>query len=230
VVKPAQAVSLYGSYSVSYVPSSGDQFSSLTAITSQLEPEKLTGYEVGGKWQTRGGLAVTTALYRLNRTNTRSVDPNDPTRIVQTGSQRTDGSEVGIAGAVSSAWNVAGGYAWQNARVTSATASAPAGAQVGQVPHHTLSLWNDYRVTRRVRSAIGVVYRSDMFVAVDNSVVLPSYIRVDASSAYELTAHTRLQVNVENLFDRRYVVNADSNTNISPGSPRAIRLTLATTF
>ena len=33
--------------------------------------------------------------YRLNRTNTRSTDPNDPTRIVQTGSQRTNGYELG---------------------------------------------------------------------------------------------------------------------------------------
>ena len=37
VVKPAGAVSIYGSYSVSYLPSSGDQFSSLTAITQQVE-------------------------------------------------------------------------------------------------------------------------------------------------------------------------------------------------
>ena len=31
---------------------------------------------------------------------------------------------------------------------------------------------------------------------------------------------TRSQVNVENLFDRKYCVNAGSNTNITPGFPR----------
>jgi catecholate siderophore receptor len=40
VFKPIAPLSLYSSYSVSYVPSSGDQFSSLTTITEQLEPEK----------------------------------------------------------------------------------------------------------------------------------------------------------------------------------------------
>jgi len=33
-------------------------------------------------------------------------------------------------------------------------------------------------------------------------------------------------LNVENLFDKKYWANADSNTNLSPGSPRAIRLGL----
>ena len=33
-------MSIYSSYSVSYLPSSGDQFSSLTVITEQVKPEK----------------------------------------------------------------------------------------------------------------------------------------------------------------------------------------------
>jgi catecholate siderophore receptor len=35
---------------------------------------------------------------------------------------------------------------------------------------------------------------------------------------------------VENLFDKRYSINADSNTNISPGFPRTLRVGLTTTF
>jgi catecholate siderophore receptor len=85
VVKPVTALSLYTSYGVSYLPSSGDQFSSLTTITQQVEPEKFTNYEVGAKWDMLRGLSLTTALYRLDRTNTRSTDPNDATCIVQTG-------------------------------------------------------------------------------------------------------------------------------------------------
>ena len=137
VVKPIAPLSIYGSYSVSYLPSSGDQFSSLTVITQQVEPERFNNYEVGVKWNMVPSLTMTTALYRLDRTNTRSTDPNDPTRIIQTGSQRTNGYEVALNGNVTPAWAIAGGYAYQNAYVTSATASAAAGAQVGQVPHNT---------------------------------------------------------------------------------------------
>jgi catecholate siderophore receptor len=44
---------------------------------------------------------------------------------------------------------------------------------------------------------------------------------------FSLTKDLRLQLNVENLLDRKYWANADSNTNLSPGSPRAVRLGLA---
>ena len=174
VVKPVTPVSLYANYGVSYLPSSGDQFSSLTVITQQVEPEKFTNYEVGAKWDVRPLLSLTTAVYRLNRTNTRSTDPNDPTRIVQTGSQRTNGYEIGLNGQLTPDWSIAGGYAWQDAFVTSATVAAKEGAQVGQVPHHTVSLWNNYRVHPRVAVGVGVLHRTDMFAAIDNTVVVPS--------------------------------------------------------
>jgi catecholate siderophore receptor len=230
VLKPLEPVSVYGSYSVSYLPSSGDQFSSLTTITEQVKPEKFNNYEVGVKWDLLPAVSMTTAVYRLDRTNTRSTDPNDPTRIVQTGSQRTNGYELGINGNLTRAWTVAGGYAYQDADVTSPTVTAREGAQVGQVPHHTLSLWNNYRVHPRLAAGLGVIYRSDMFAAIDNTVLLPGYTRVDGAAFFSLTKRVRLQLNVENMFDRLYYVNADNNTNISPGFPRTLRIGMTTRF
>jgi catecholate siderophore receptor len=230
IFKPIAPLSVYTTYAVSYLPSSGDQFSSLTTVTEQVKPEKFSNYEVGAKWGLSSGLELTTAIYRLDRTNTRSTDPVDPTRIVQTGSQRTNGFELGLNGRVTSAWNVAGGYAYQDAFVTSATTSAPTGALVGQVPRHMTSLWNNYQIHSRVRAALGVVHRSDMFATIDDTVSLPGYTRADAAVYLSLARHARLQVIVENLLDARYYVNADSNTNISPGSPRTLRVGLTTTF
>lgn len=230
VIKPVTELSLYGSYSVSYLPSSGDQFSSLTTITQQVKPEKFTNYEVGLKWDVQRYLSLTSALYRLNRTNTRSVDPNNPTAIIQTGSQRTNGFEVGLNGSVTRDWSVAGGYSYQDAFITSATAAAVAGRQVGQVPHHTFSLWNKYQINRRLGAGLGIISRSDAFVAVDNTVVMPGYTRADAAVFYSINERWRLQGNVENLFDRTYFSNADSNTNISPGSPRSLRVGLTARF
>jgi len=230
VVKPFASASIYGSVTRSYLPSSGDQFASLTVVTQQMKPEQFTNYEVGAKWDATPDLALTTALYRLDRTNTRANDPNDPTRIVQTGSQRTNGYEFGINGSITSAWKVAGGYARQDAFVTSATTAARVGAQVGQVPRHTFSLWNNYQLLPRVGAGLGIIHRTDMFAAIDDAVVLPGYTRADAAAFFSLSDRTRLQVNVENLFDRIYFVNADSNTNISPGSPRTVRVALSAGF
>jgi catecholate siderophore receptor len=215
---------------VAFLPSSGDQFSSLTTITQQVKPEKFSNYEVGLKWDVRRYLTLTSALYRQDRTNTRSIDTNDPTRIVQTGSQRTNGFEVGVNGNVTRHWSVVGGYAYQDAFIKSATTAARAGAQVAQVPHHTFSLWNNYRFRPRWAAGLGLVYRSDMFAAVDNTVVLPGYIRADAAVFFNITERWRLQVNAENLFDRRYYLNADGNNNISPGPSRAVRVGLTARF
>ena len=230
VYKPILPVSVYGSYTVSYLPSSGDQFSSLTTITEQVKPEKFNNYEVGVKWEPRAGLSLTSALYRLDRTNTRATDPNDPTRIVQTGSQRTTGVEVGVTGRLTGAWSVSGGYAYQDAYVTSATAAARAGAHVAQVPHHTLSLWNQYQVLPRLGAAVGVLFRTDMFATIDNSVTLPGYTRVDVAAFYALTKGIRLQANLENALDQTYWINADSNTNLSPGFGRTLRVGLSAGF
>jgi catecholate siderophore receptor len=230
VCKPIMPLSLYGSYGVSYLPSSGDQFSSLTTVRQQLEPEKFTSYEVGVKWDAQRDLSLTTALYRLDRTNTRSSDPSDATRVVQTGSQRTSGFEIGVTGRVTPSWSIVGGYAHQDAYVTGATTAARAGARVAQVPRHTLSLWNQWRPVPRFAVGVGVVFRSDMFAAIDDSVTLPGYTRVDGALYYNVNGSLRLQANVENLFDTRYYVNADNNTNISPGSGRALRLAVSAHF
>ena len=226
ILKPVAQLSLYGNYSVSYLPSSGDQFSSLTTITQQVRPEKFTNYEVGVKWDITRSFAFTSAVYQLDRTNTRATDPSDPTRIIQTGSTRTDGFEIGLSGNITKAWSVAGGYAYQDAFIRSATPAAAAGAQVAQVPHHNFSLWTKYQVLPKLGVGLGVIYRSDMFAAVDNTVTVPGYTRADAAVYYALTPKVRLQANVENLFNRKYYLNADSNTNISPGSPRILRVAL----
>ncbi len=230
IFKPVANASLYASYSVSYLPSSGDQFSSLTVITQQVEPEKFTNCEVGAKWDLTPKFSLTSAVYQLDRTNTRSTDPTDSTRIIQTGSTRTDGFEFGVNGSVTADWSVAGGYAYQDAFIHSATTAAAAGAQVAQVPHHNFSLWNKYQFTRKLGAGVGVIYRSRMFAGVDNTVTLPDYMRVDAAVYYAFNRQWRLQANVENLGSTRYFINADSNTNISPGSSRAVHVMLRAFF
>jgi len=98
------------------------------------------------------------------------------------------------------------------------------------VPHHNFSAWNNYQITPKLAAGLGIVRRSDMFAAVDNTVTLPGYTRADAAFYFSLTERMRLQTNVENLFGTRYYINADSNTNISPGSSRAVRVALTARF
>jgi catecholate siderophore receptor len=230
VFKPAEPLSFYASHSVSYLPSAGDQFSTLTNVTKALEPERFTNYELGAKWDVADRLAITAAAYRLDRANTRAPDPTDPARTLQTGSQRSKGFELGVTGSVTSAWDIAGGYANQDAFITSTTAAAQTGAKVPLVPRHTLSLWNRVQVAPSWGAGLGVIHRSDMYAGIDDKVTLPGFVELDAALYYTIARHLRAQVNVENLLNTTYYVTAHSNNNISPGSPRAVRVSVVTGF
>jgi catecholate siderophore receptor len=69
-----------------------------------------------------------------------------------------------------------------------------------------------------------------MFAAIDNTVTLPGYIRIDAGIFVPFSERWKLQANLENILNRTYYLNANGNNNISPGLPRAIRLSLLTRF
>ena len=230
VFKPLEAVSTYGTYSVSHLPSAGDQFSSLTATTETLEPERFTNYEVGAKWDVHRDLAVTSAIYRLDRSNASARDPNDVSRTVQTGRQRTTGFELGATGSVTPRWQVAGAWATQRARIVSATTSAREGATVPLVPQTTLSLWNRYQIASRLGGGVGVIHQTRSYAAVDNAVTLPAFTRVDAAAYLGLVRDVRLQLNVENLLDERYFPTSQGNNNIMPGAPRTLRVGVNTGF
>jgi catecholate siderophore receptor len=231
IYHPMQPLSLYGSYSLTYLPRAGEQLSSLSLTNQALDPEEFRNYEVGAKWDLVPSFSFTAALYRLDRGNVIAPDATDPTASILVDAQRTTGLEVGLNGNVARAWNVAGGYAYQDGEITrSISASAQAGAVLAQLPKHSISLWNKYDFTPRLAAALGVIYRGDVFTSTDNRVVLPTWTRVDAALYYNVTSMIRAQVNIENLFDEDYYLNAHSNTNITPGSPRAVRVALTTRF
>jgi catecholate siderophore receptor len=225
-----QNLSLYASYSRSYLPQSGDQFSSLTDVTAGLEPERFDNYELGAKWEVLDGLLATAAVYQLDRSNTRASDPADPTHTVLTGKQRSRGLELGLERSVTSRWLIAGGYSLQDAEIVSTTTAAPAGRKVPLVPRHSFSLWNRYDVTKQLGLGLGVIARSKSYASISNAVKLPGYARVDAAVYFRLPHGIEAQLNAENLLGAHYFPSASNDNNIAPGAPRTLKATLGYQF
>lgn len=230
VFRPAAPLSLYSSYSVSHLPSAGDQFSGLTVTQRTLEPERFATYEAGAKWEPRAQLAITAAAYELLRTNSAAPSALDPGVIVQTGKQRTRGVELTVSGSPARHWDVVGAAVAQSAKIVSATAAAPAGRTVPLVPNRTFSLWNRFQVSPRLGLGLGVVTQSTMYAAIDNAVTLPGFSRLDAAAFVGPFQHVKLQLNVENALDRRYYATSHGNNNIMPGAPRTVRVSVSTTL
>lgn len=225
VIKPSEATSIYASYSKSFLPQSGDQFSSLSATTAALEPETFENIETGVKWDLRPGLSFSAAVYRLDRENTRATDPVTSLTVL-TGAQRSKGLEVALAGSVTDRWEVLAGYTLQDAEITRDTASASAGQKVPLVPKHAFAIWNAYTFTDQWRASVGVIHQTDQFASISNAVTLPGYTRVDLGLFYTLNEHFEAQLNVENLFDKTYFPTSHNDNNITPGSPRAFRVSV----
>ncbi|HEY9359348.1 MAG TPA: TonB-dependent receptor plug domain-containing protein, partial [Xanthobacteraceae bacterium] len=118
IIKPAESLSIYYSYQVSYLPSSGDQFSAFTDGSVILKPQGFTQREVGVKWQALPQLLYTAAAYDLIRTNVPLPDPNNPGFFILSGSNRIRGFETELKGYINDRWQSWLGYAYTDARVT----------------------------------------------------------------------------------------------------------------
>ncbi len=230
VVKPQESVSLYSSYSVSYLPSSGDQFSSLDEKTAILKPEKMQNYEIGAKWDVTPRINLATAIYQLDRTNTKATDPNGSGYYVLTGESRTRGFELSSTGKITDKWQVIAGYAFQDAKVVGATSAASKNSKAALVPHNKFSLWNKYDFTEKFAAGLGAISQSGQFAASDNTVKIKGFTRFDGALYYKINSTYKVQLNVENIFDRGYILTAHNNNNIQPGSPRAYKASLVADF
>ncbi|MBM3595334.1 MAG: TonB-dependent siderophore receptor [Alphaproteobacteria bacterium] len=230
ILKPNPALSLYASYSRSFLPRSGDQFISLDATTQNLAPEKFTNYEVGAKWDVKPGLALTAALFQLDRTNTTTPDPANPTATILAGSTRTRGAEIGLAGKVTSRWQVSGGYTWQDGHLKGADM-----IRTAQVPRLQFALWNRYDFNRTAGLGLGIIHQSSQWAALHNPGVstatrLQGFTRLDAAIFIQASERVELQVNVENLLDQKYFADAHNNNNLSVGVPVNARFTASVKF
>jgi catecholate siderophore receptor len=233
ILKPAQNMSIYTSYMVSYLPASGDQFSALGTAgnpvdgTVILKPQKFTSEEVGFKWNIAPRLLYTAAVYNLDRENVPLPDPNNPGFFILSGKNRIRGFESELKGFVTDAWQSWLGYAYTDARVNSDTSTTILpGNRIQLVPYHQFSWWNKYQFTSVWAASLGVIYFSDSFASSDDTVVLPGYVRFDAGVFATIDEHWKAQLNVENLFNTGYWATADGNNNISPGQGRTIRVKL----
>ncbi|CAG8872272.1 TonB-dependent receptor [Pseudomonas fluorescens] len=227
VYQPDQVQSYYVSVSRSYQPSA--EMFALSTTNQDLEPEETTNFEIGGKWDLLDNrLALTAALFRLERTNMKTSDPANPTKLVLAGEQRTDGLELTASGQLSDKWQVYAGYAFLDAEITKSNSFTNGVANEGQVPtltpRHSANLWLVRSLTQTWRVGMGANYVDDRYTALDNNVVMPAYTTVDAALLYNLPKWD-MALRLRNVFDKDYYASAHGSVDlITPGAPRTLEL------
>lgn len=223
ILKPMKNVSVYGSYSETFLPRSGDQFLTLSPTTENLEPESFENIEIGAKWDITPRLSASVALFRLERGSVTTVDPLDQGNSIVLPGVITKGVEIGLTGQVNEWWAVNAGFSYLDGDVDGGGFE---GNRTRQTPETMFSVWNQFQATDKLSFGVGITNQASFFVREDNAVEVPGFTRVDAAVFYDVNENLRLQLNVENLTDVDYFPDAHSNDNISTGAPLNARFSI----
>ncbi|AOJ41670.1 ligand-gated channel protein [Burkholderia lata] len=216
VFKPVSNVSLYASYGTSSNPPGsngglGGGTDQITATNQDLAPERSRNIEIGAKWDVlQDQLSLTSALFQTEKTNARVSDGLGHT--VNAGKQRVRGVEFGFAGNLSPKWHVFGGYSYLNAITTDAGPGSPgaSGLPMVMVPKHNFTLWTSYDVMPKLTLGAGATVMSQTYASVSATTKkwTPGYARFDAAATWRVNKTMDVQLNVQNLFDKKYYSSA----------------------
>ena len=230
VYQPIPSISLYASYSRSFEQQTGTDVQNNAFV-----PSRGTQYEVGIKTDLlKNKLSATLALFDLTKTNIPTSDPNNPGFQIQIGEQRSRGIELYAVGELAPGWNIIAAYNYLDPRIIRNN-DTTVGNFVNNVAQNTASLWTTYTFQtgslKGFGGGLGLFYVGDRYGDLENTYVLPSYFRTDASLYYRRN-QLRVQLNLQNLFDILYYESAtgSSTVGVNPGAPFEAQLSLGWEF
>ena len=240
VYRLADAVSLYGSYSQSLKPTSTiAPLASGVVIDSSVAPEQARAWELGAKLDLPGRVTGTLALFDIRKRNVLVSQFNDVTKLTDwhtSGSARSRGLELDLAGQLSRNWSAIASYAYVDAK----TLDDPlfAGKRLWNVARQTASLAAVYDFgqilgTGRLRLGGGMQYVAKRPGDSANSFWLPAYTVANAFATYDTRVggkDLKVQLNVKNLFDRAYYPSAANTYFVSMGDARQVLLMTSMEF
>ena len=221
IYKPQENVSLYMSYSESFLPRSGEQFKALSASSARLDPDVFESTELGLKWAMTDTLSFTAAIFDSEQT--RAAYDNDTGENSEIRGLRVDGIELELRGQVSDKLQLAVGY-------SSLEGTTSSGGVAREVPDHTFSLFAKYQVDENFGWALGITQQGESHIKDNSTLVLPEYTRFDFAAYWNVANDTVLRLNVENLTDELYFPHSHSTHQASVGEPLNARVSLSKSF
>ncbi|WAC70745.1 catecholate siderophore receptor Fiu [Roseateles sp. SL47] len=220
--QPPGSTSSFGAYSLSSTASS--------ASNPDMDPQKSKTYELGTKWEFFDKrLLITGALFRTDVEN--EVYAEDDGTYSQIGKKRVQGIELSATGQITKDWNVVAAYTHQKTKIVTGAATAQDGTStLPYAPDNALSLWTTYRLPQGLTLGggaryTGIVKRQTKLATTPDHI--PSYWVFDAVATYEINKNWDAQLNVFNLFDKRYITAINYlGYRYTPGLERSARVNL----
>ena len=222
IYKPIDNVSLYYSYSESFLPRSGEQFKSLSATSATLDPDIFESSEMGIKMEVSDHLSFTAAYF--DSTQLRAARDSISGETSEIIGLQVNGLEFEVKGEINNRMSIVFGY-------TSLDGKTSKGGEPREIPDHTLSLFTTYKVSEKFGWGLGFIQQGESNIVNDKSdLFLPEFTRVDLGAYYQITDGLNIQLNIENLTDELYFPHSHSTHQVSVGEPLSVRVSARKTF
>ena len=129
-------------------------------------------------------------------------------RNINAGRARARGVEAEADWTFSPAWSATLGYTYADSTITqSAFDPASVGKQQGGIPRHRVNASLTYAAAAGWRITPQVRWLSKSWGDNDNTLPVDEHVVVDLAASYPVTRKLEAFVQVENLFDRRYIAD-----------------------
>ena len=222
IFKPQDSLSLYISYSESFLPRSGEQYKKLSASSARLDPDVFENTEFGVKWDIAPGLMFAAAYFQNDQTQAvRDSVTGEQAEIV---GLQVDGFELELKGQLNDSLSVAAGY-------TSMDGTTSSGGEPRELPESTMHLWANYQVNAQFGLGVGFAYQDEQNIKNNKpGLILPDYTRWDAAAYYNVSDDLEIRLNVENLSDELYFPFSHSTHQASVGKDLNARLSITRRF
>ena len=221
IFKPQENVSLYYSYSESFLPRSGEQYKKLTASAAALDPDVYESSEIGINWDITPDLSLRASYFDSEQTIATRDESGEGAEIV---GLQVDGIELEIKGQVSDQLYVSFGYSDMDGETSS-------GGEPREIPENTMSLWTTYQVNDKFGYGLGVTRQGESNISNNKpGLVLPDYTRVDFAAFYDVSDDLTIRLNVENITDEVYFPHSHSTHQASVGEEVNARLSITRRF
>jgi catecholate siderophore receptor len=202
IYKPDASQSYYLSYGTAQNPVI--EYLIVAPSDTSLAPEKNDTLELGARVKLLNGAAqLSGALFDTRVHNARISDPNDPAVQQMPFDQRVKGLELGFEGYVTQSWEVALNYTHLNDTITASSDPLALGKRTPNVPHDAANLWTSVELNAWTFGG-GVTVVSHRYADMENTAGVPGYAVWNAMAAYEVNRHFKLQLNLNNVTDKRY--------------------------
>ncbi|MDC0906054.1 TonB-dependent siderophore receptor [Gammaproteobacteria bacterium] len=222
IYKPIDNVSLYYSYSESFLPRSGEQFKSLSATSATLDPDIFESSEIGIKMEVSDHLSFTAAYF--DSTQLRAARDSISGETSEIIGLQVNGLEFEVKGEINNRMSIVFGY-------TSLDGKTSKGGEPREIPDHTLSLFTTYKVSEKFGWGLGFIQQGESNIVNDKSdLFLPEFTRVDLGAYYQITDGLNIQLNIENLTNELYFPHSHSTHQVSVGEPLSVRVSARKTF